>query len=141
VNATQPGLLAPPTFNIGGTQYAVATFPDGAYALPAGAVAGLTSRLAKPGDVLTLYGVGFGPVTPNISAGQLIQQLNTLSLPFQLSIGGVPASLLYYGLAPNFTGLYQFNVSVPSTAHGNAPLTFTLNGTSGTQVLSIASGQ
>lgn len=141
VNPIEAGLLAPPQFNIGGIQYAVAIFTDGAYALPTGAIAGLNSRPAKPGDVLTLYGVGFGPVVPDIPAGQLVQQLNMLSLPLQLSIGNVPASLLYQGLAPDFTGLYQFNVTVPSAAPGNAALTFTLNGVSGTQVLYLAVGQ
>jgi uncharacterized protein (TIGR03437 family) len=141
VNTTQAGLLAPPNFNIGGIQYAVAIFTDGAYALPAGSLSGVTTRPAKPGDVLTLYGVGFGPVTPNIPAGQLAQQLTTLALPFQVSIGGVPASLLYYGLAPNFTGLYQFNVMVPSVPAGTAALTFTINGVAGTQTLSLPIAQ
>ncbi len=140
VNPTQAGLLAPPNFNIGGTQYVVAIFTDGAFALPTGAIAGLNSRPAKPGDVLTLYGVGFGPVSPNIPAGQLVQQLNTLSLPLQLSIGGIPATPLYDGLAPDFTGLYQFNVTMPAAAAGNAALTFTLNGVSGTQTLYVAAG-
>jgi uncharacterized protein (TIGR03437 family) len=141
VNPTQAGLLAPPSFNIGGVQYAVAIFNDGVFALPPGALAGVNSRPAKPGDVLTLYGVGFGPVTPNIPAGQIAQQLSTLALPFQLSIGGVPASLLYYGLAPNFTGLYQFNITVPFAAPGNAALTFTVNGVPETQTLSIPIAQ
>jgi uncharacterized protein (TIGR03437 family) len=141
VNSTLPGFLAPGNFNINGVQYAVAIFTDGAYALPTGAIAGLNSRPAKPGDVLTLYGVGFGPVTPNIPAGQLVQQESTLALPLQLSIGGLPASLFYDGLAPDFTGLYQFNVTMPSTAPGNAALAFSLNGVSGTQTLYIAAGQ
>jgi uncharacterized protein (TIGR03437 family) len=141
VNPTEAGLLAPRNFNIGGVQYTVAIFTDGAYALPTGAIAGLNSRPAKPGDVLTLYGVGFGPVVPTIPAGQLVQQQSTLALPLQLSIGGLPASLLYDGLAPDFTGLYQLNVTVPSAAPGNAALTFTLNGVSGTQTLYIATGQ
>jgi uncharacterized secreted protein with C-terminal beta-propeller domain len=35
VNAEQPGLLAPSSFNVGGTQYVAALFPDGAiYVLP-----------------------------------------------------------------------------------------------------------
>ena len=64
-----------------------------------------------------------------------------LSLPLQLSIGGVPAQVLYDGLAPSFTGLYQLNVMIPPAAPGNAALTFTLNGVSGTQTLYIALGQ
>lgn len=141
VNATQAGLLAPPNFNVAGVQYAVAIFTDGAYALPAGSLAGVNTRPARPGDVLTLYGVGFGPVIPDTPAGQLAQQLTTLALPFQMNIGGAPASLLYYGLAPNFTGLYQFNLMVPSVPAGTEALTFTINGVSGTQVLSIPIAQ
>lgn len=137
INATEPGLLAPPNFNIGGVQYVVAIFTDGSYALPTGAIAGVNSRPANPGDIVTLYGVGFGPVTPNIPAGELAEQESTLALPLQLSIGGAPAVLLYDGLAPTYTGLYQFNITVPATAGGNAPLTFSLNGVSGTQTLYI----
>jgi uncharacterized protein (TIGR03437 family) len=44
----------------------------------------------------------------------------------------------YEGLAPNFTGLYQFNVVVPNVPSGNAPLTFSLGGVSGTQALYLA---
>ena len=141
INQTEPGFLAPPNFNIGGIQYAVAIFTDGAFALPTGALPGVNSRPAKPGDIVTLYGVGFGPVAPNSPAGQLVQQLNMLTLPLQLSIGGVPAVLLYDGLAPSYTGLYQFNLTIPAGASGNAPLTFTLNGVSGTQALTIPVGQ
>ncbi len=36
LNATQPGLLAPTSFNVGGTQYVGAQFPNGAYVLPPG---------------------------------------------------------------------------------------------------------
>lgn len=137
VNATEPGLLAPSSFKIGGVQYAVALLPDGTYALPSNAISGINSRPARPGDTVTLYGVGFGPVTPSIPAGQLVQQSNSLALPFQISIGGVPAGVVYDGLAPQFTGLYQLNLTVPQIPAGDAALTFTLNGTTGAQTLYI----
>src|SRR5207253_8484662 len=44
VNLTQPGLLAPPSFNIGGKQYVVAQFSDGTYVLPTNAIPGVSSR-------------------------------------------------------------------------------------------------
>jgi uncharacterized protein (TIGR03437 family) len=141
VNPEEPGLLATPSFTINGTPYAVAFFADGTYVLPTGAVAGLTSRPARPGDTIILYGVGFGPVIPNIPAGQLVGQSNTLASSFQMSIGGMPATAAYAGLAPSYTGLYQFNITVPNVASGNAvPLTFTLGGSSGIQQLYIAVG-
>jgi uncharacterized protein (TIGR03437 family) len=51
----------------------------------------------------------------------------------------MPATAVYAGLAPTFTGLYQFNITVPNVPAGNAvPLTFTVNGVTGTQTLNIA---
>jgi uncharacterized protein (TIGR03437 family) len=142
VNPAQPGLDAPASFNIGGTQYVVALFADGTYVLPTGAIAGLTSRPAQPGDEIVLYGVGFGPVTPNLQAGQLVQEANTLMSSLVMSVGGVPVTdLPYAGLAPGFTGLYQFNVVVPANAgNGAVPLTFTVGGVAGTQTLYLAVG-
>jgi uncharacterized protein (TIGR03437 family) len=142
VNPVQPGLDAPPSFKIGGTQYAAALFADGTYVLPEGAIACLTSRPAQPGDEIVLYGVGFGPVTPNIPAGQLVQQANTLTSSFEMSIGGVPVTNVpYSGLAPSYTGLYQFNIVVPAnTGSGAVPLTFTVDGVAGTQTLYLAVG-
>jgi uncharacterized protein (TIGR03437 family) len=141
VNAVQPGLLAPPSFKVGGVQYAVALFSDGTYVLPEGAISGITSRPAKPGEEIVLFGVGFGPVTPDIPAGEIVSQSNKLASSFQMSLGGLPVTTAYAGLAPNYTGLYQFNITVPSAAAtGAIPLTFTVDGVSGTQTLSIAIG-
>ena len=141
VNPLEPGLLAPASFNIGGIQYAVALFSDGTYVLPESAISGVNSRPAKPGDEIVLYGVGFGPVTPAIPAGQVVGQSNTIASNFQMSIGGTPAKVDYAGLEPDYVGLYQFNIVVPAVAASNAaPLTFTLGGTNGTQTLYIAIG-
>ncbi len=142
VNATQPGLLAPSNFNVGGTQYVVAQFADGTYVAPPGAIPGVTSQRAQPGDTIVIYGVGFGPVTPNIPPGQLVEQTNSLVAPLTMSFGGTEAtSVPYDGLAPNYMGLYQFDVVVPAAAASDtAPFTFTLGGVSGTQKLAIAIG-
>jgi uncharacterized protein (TIGR03437 family) len=140
VNAAQPGFLAPSSFSIGGKQYIVALFSDGAtFVLPSGAIAGVPSRRAKPGDSITLYGVGFGSVTPNIPAGQVVQQTNTLAAQLHILFGQTEATVGYDGLAPNAVGLYQFNVVVPNVAASDTvPLTFTLAGVAGTQTLYIA---
>ncbi|HUB77666.1 MAG TPA: FG-GAP-like repeat-containing protein [Bryobacteraceae bacterium] len=137
VQAVDPGLLAPLNFKINGLQYAVAI--DGSnYVAPAGAIAGVTSAPASPGDVIVLYGVGFGPVSPSIPEGQIVQQQNALP-SFSITIGGAPAVVRYAGLAPNYVGLYQFNVVVPAiAANAAAPLAFQVNGTAGTQTLYLA---
>lgn len=141
VNATEPGLLAPASFYLPAGQYLAAELPTAAttFVLPPGAISGITSQRARPGDTIILYGVGFGPVTPNSPAGQIVTQSNTLSGNFQISFGGVPAtSVSFAGLTGGYLGLYQFNVVVPSVpASDTVPVTFSLNGTPGTQTLLI----
>lgn len=141
VNATEPGLFAPPSFNVGGVQYVGAVEANTTtYIMPPGAVAGITSQRAKAGDIITLYGVGFGNVNPSVLAGQIAPAVTyTLALPIQISIGGTPATVLSQGLAPGSVGEYQFNVVVPSIAASDkVAITFTLGGIPGTQTLYIA---
>jgi uncharacterized protein (TIGR03437 family) len=129
VNPQEPGLLVPSAFTVKGLEYVVATFPDGAYDLAPGAIAGVNSRLAQGGDTITLYGVGFGTVTPSIPPGQVVGQNNALSLPVQVKFGNQAATVTYAGLAPGLVGLYQFNVVVPNGPYGGfTSLTMTLGG-------------
>jgi uncharacterized protein (TIGR03437 family) len=91
---------------------------------------------------MVMYGVGFGPVTPSIPAGQTVQpgQSNNLAETFNVLFGGVPAAkITYAGLAPGAIGLYQFNVVVPKISNSDVvPLTFTLGTETGAQTLYTA---
>jgi uncharacterized protein (TIGR03437 family) len=141
VNATEPGLLAPPAFLVAGKQNVAALFSNTLIFVLPNAVSGVSTARAKPGDNLTLYGVGFGPVTPDIPAGQIAQQNNALQAGLRVTFAGVPATVSYAGLAPNYVGLYQINVVVPSVpASDSVPLAFTLGTASGLQNLVIAIG-
>ena len=140
VNVTEPGLLAPGVFDLKAGQYIAALFPDGVtFVLPPGSIAGVTSARAKPGDTIVFYGVGFGTVTPNSPAGQIVTQSNRLNGNFQASFAGVPATVSFSGLTFGNLGLYQFNVVVPNVpASDTVPLTFSLDGTPGTQQMLIS---
>ena len=96
----------------------------------AGAALGLTSRPAKPGDLIIAYGIGFGDVTPPILPGVIAEQVNTLVNPVAVSFGSTPApTLTYSGLAGNFVGLYEFYITVPSgLANGDYQINVTQNG-------------
>jgi uncharacterized protein (TIGR03437 family) len=140
VNALEPGLLAPVTdFLIGGKQYVAALHADGSLVLPPGSIPGVATRQAQPGEAIVLFGIGFGSVTPDTPAGQIVSGQNQLVQPLTMSFGGVLGTLLYDGLAPNYVGLYQFNVTVPNIPDSDAvPLTFNLGGTQGAQTLYTA---
>jgi uncharacterized protein (TIGR03437 family) len=139
VNAVEPGLLAPVSFQINGRQNVVALFSNTLrYVLPV-TLSGVATARAKPGDSITMYGIGFGPVTPNVSAGQIVQQTTALQADFEIKFGTVAAQVTYAGLVPQIVGLYQFNVVVPNVAASDTvPVTFTLGGVSGSQNLVIA---
>jgi uncharacterized protein (TIGR03437 family) len=115
VNLEEPALYAPAVFKILGVQYVGALFNDLAtYVFPPDSFAGITSRAAKPGDTIVLFGIGFGAV-PGNPPGQIPQAANGLTLPIipKFYFNGVQAQVSYAGLAPGFIGEYQFNVIVP----------------------------
>ena len=117
--ALAPALLAPAQapFMIGGKQYVVAQQTDLTFT-------GMPSHPAKPGDTLTIYGIGFGPVTPATGAGTIATQATTLT-PDKATFlfGQTPATVSYQGLAPSNVGLYQFNIVVPTVPTGDSALT------------------
>jgi uncharacterized protein (TIGR03437 family) len=144
VNARQPGLFAHPAFTIGGKQHIGAVFAnDGnTFVMPTGAVAGITSRPAKPGETILLFGIGFGAVTPGAWAGEIAQQQSALVEPVAMYVNQSKATLGYAGLVPSAVGLYQFNLVVPAVAAADAvPLTFSQGGVAGTQTLYMAVGK
>lgn len=138
--AASPGILAPSSFLINSVQYAAALHQDGAFVGAPGLIAGANFRPARAGDVITLYGVGFGSTNPAVSSGQVVSVL--ASLPnVTLRMGNADASIQFAGLAPNVIGLYQFNVVVPSGLQGIVPLSFTINGVRLQQSLNLTASQ
>jgi uncharacterized protein (TIGR03437 family) len=146
VNVTEPGLLSPAVFNLNTGQNVVALFPSSdpnalTFVLPPGLIPGVATARARPGDTITFYGVGFGAVTPDSAAGQIVTVSNNLVATFSATFAGTPAKVTFAGLVGGFLGLYQFNVVVPQVAASDSvPLTFSLNGTRGPQNLVIAIG-
>jgi uncharacterized protein (TIGR03437 family) len=137
IEAVRPGLLAPSSFHLGSRQYVAALHADGAtFALPPGYLERVPVRRARPGDVLTMYGIGFGPVTPDVPAGQISQGATRLVQQLRVFFRDREATITYAGLAPNTVGLYQFNVVVPDVPGGEAvPLTFRVGELQGSQTL------
>jgi uncharacterized protein (TIGR03437 family) len=87
---------------------------------------------ANPGDIVSLFGTGFGNVSPAVAVGQLATGQATLPPnSITVTIGGTtlaPSDILYAGLSPgSISGLYQFNVQIPAgTPSGNVPVTIAI---------------
>jgi len=136
------GLLAPPSFKINNKQYIVGLFSDGVtYAIPPGAIAGVSSRLPKPGDLVTFYGVGFGETEHRVGAGVISPANEKLLNSMTWQIGSTNATVQFGGLAPGSVGLYQFNIVIPAVAPGEYKVTVRVGSVAVVQDLTIQIGQ
>ena len=126
VRRTAPGLLAPAGFKVGDKQYVVGIHANGSF-VSSGNIPGVAAAPAIPGETLTFYGIGFGPVTPGEVAGQIASGTTSLQTDLEFDFGDRSAQTTYAGLAPGLVGLYQFNVVVPAVT-GDVPLQVYLGG-------------
>ena len=62
---------------------------------------------AHRGETIELFGTGMGIRNPAILAPQILPNV---------MVGGAPAQIQFYGPAPVFPGLDQFNITIPSDA-------------------------
>ena len=106
---------APAFFLWPGSQ-AVATLQTASSAVKNGTFAGSTTVAAKPGDVLILWGTGFGPTTPPVAAGiQVPSDTFHNASAVTVKIGDADAQVFGAALAPGFAGLYQVAIQVPAS--------------------------
>jgi uncharacterized protein (TIGR03437 family) len=101
---------------------------DGRFIGPADLFAGVTTEPAKPGDIVLLFGTGFGPTTPAVTPGRVFSGAAPLTdaSSLQVRIGGTNVVPSFAGLSGS--GLYQFNVTVPNLPDGNHRIEMLLNG-------------
>ena len=128
---TTAGLYGPAFFLWPGSQ-AVATRQDYSYAVKAGTFAGAATIAAKPGEVIILWGTGFGPTFPAAPVGVSVPGsggYSTASAP-TVTINNTPAIVYGAALAPGSAGLYQIAIQVPTTlADGDWPIQASIGGT------------
>jgi uncharacterized protein (TIGR03437 family) len=120
--------------NTNGQDPIAAIYPNGAYVGPSGLIAGASFTPAKAGDVLTAFGVSWGPTTSTAAPGTIATSAESLTSSYSLTLGGVTvpmSSIAYAGLSPEYAGLYQINFTVPAGVKaGNQPLVLTVDGAS-----------
>ena len=122
------GEYDPAFFLFSGSTQVIATRLDYSYAAKNGTIPGLTTVPAKPGDVLILWGTGFGATSPITLPGVVTPADKTYptGTPVTVSINNVPATVYGAALAPGYAGLYQVAIQVPaSLANGDWPIVAT----------------
>lgn len=124
---------------LGGQMNAVAVnFSDNTLAWPTGLVPG--SHPAKAGDVLVIYATGLGAVDHQPVEGGIPGALATTITTPKVLFGGVAGDVLFSGLSPQFVGVNQLNVQVPTgvAAGSTVPLQIEVNGFTSTNTAVIA---
>jgi uncharacterized protein (TIGR03437 family) len=116
-------------------------YPDGAVINGTGAAETgfTTSATVGQGDIVALYGTGFGPTSSTVATGVVFTGAFATNNPVTVTIGGVPAEVLFAGLVG--PGLYQINVRVPaSLADGDQSVIASVSGlsTQSTALLKVA---
>ena len=107
------------------------------------AVVDVQGRVIEPGNavgsggVAILFATGLGAVDQTVLPGFPAPGAEPLArtiAPVVVTVGGIPAQVLYAGLAPGFVGLYQINFLIPSgVAPGDAvPLVISTAGATST---------
>jgi uncharacterized protein (TIGR03437 family) len=77
----------------------------------------LQVRRAKPGEIVTLYGTGFGPTSPALPSDTAVTGQAQTASAVTFTVGGIatgPCGSCWAGMIG--PGLYQFNIQVPPNA-------------------------
>jgi len=110
--------------------YAVATHQDFSAAVNNGLLPGATVP-AAPGDVIILWGTGFGPTNPAAPPGVVTPSGATYytANDVTVTLGSTPVTVYGAALASGSAGLYQVAIQIPdSMTDGNYPVLATVAG-------------
>jgi uncharacterized protein (TIGR03437 family) len=115
-------LYSPAFFPWPGNQ-PVATHADYSLAAKDGTFPSTSTVPAKPGEVIILWGTGFGPTTPVVPAGQEpVVQAAPTQAPVDISLGGIVVPVLGAVLS-SYAATYQVAIQIPaSMADGDYPI-------------------
>ncbi len=76
------------------------------------------SRPAEPGELISIFGTGLGPVTdqPPTAIQAAANPLSAVRTPISVFFGEVQVGAVFSALAPGLVGVYQVQVRVPTDA-------------------------
>ena len=122
VGRVVPGLFM---FGVESRRYVAASRNDGSLVGKPSLYPGATTP-ARPGEIITLWGTGFGRTDPPVPTGEIVPAPLRLVASPVVTIAGATAEVLFAGLTT--PGLYQLNVRVPEAPEGDVPVRVQLEG-------------
>jgi uncharacterized protein (TIGR03437 family) len=110
---------APAFFTYGATNYAIASrLPD--YSLVGDSTAIPGTVAAKPGDIVVLWGTGFGATNPAMPAGAAVTGAPAVATAPTVKVGGATAQVISTVLTTGAAGLYQITIQLPAALPAGA---------------------
>jgi len=137
--ASQPGIFTLTANGLG--QAVLVNLADYTIAAPTGTSGG--SHPIPRGQEGFFYVTGLGAMTPGVADGSgscpaSNGLCNANAMP-TVSVGGVPAQVLFAGQAPGFPGVSQININIPSNAPTGGSVSLTVTSADGTVISNAAS--
>ncbi len=95
---------------------------------------------AKPGEVIILWGNGFGPTTPPLPGDVVTpgSPVHNVATRPDITIGGIPAEFVSGAMSPGLASVYQIAVRVPALPAGDHAVRIMQGGSQGPDRLLLA---
>lgn len=90
----------------GGAQILLAQYTDGSFAGP--------EKPVLAGNIVTLYLTGLGKTAQTFTEGAAPKAASSAVTPIQVTVQGLPATVLYDGVQPSYPGIDQINLQLPN---------------------------
>lgn len=118
-----------PAFFLWPDNQVVATSVDFQLRARNGTFPGAATKAAAPGEVIIVWGSGFGAVSPPVPAGAAAAGASLITGTLRVTVGGVETIHFGAALAPGFTALFQLAIQIPPDApDGELPVIATVDG-------------
>ncbi|MFN0168047.1 MAG: BACON domain-containing protein, partial [Bryobacteraceae bacterium] len=131
VATAQMQQFAPGFFLWPGNQVVATSADNFQWRVRPGTFEGAQTVSAQPGEVVVLWGTGFGPTNPPTPAGQVVVNAGFVVNAVRVTVGGTEAEYFGAAMTPDFTALCQVAIRIPANApDGDLPVVVTMGGIS-----------
>jgi uncharacterized protein (TIGR03437 family) len=138
--ASSPGIFTIPATGQGNA--VLVNLADFSIAAPTGSIPGLNSHPIPRGQSAYFYVTGLGSMTPGVADGTgscpAANGLCNADAPPTVTVGDMPAQIIFSGQAGGFPGVMQINIFVPNGAPTGNDVPLVVKSADGTVISNTA---